>query len=182
MLLGVQHFVLDALAGEHGGQLLRLLHRDGAHQHGLAGIIALGYVVCHGFEFGVFGAVDHIGAVVSHDIFVGGDGHHAQSVSAVQLGGFGLGGACHAGELVVEAEVVLEGDGGERLVLFVDLDAFFGFHGLVETVRPAAPFQNAAGEFVYDLDFAFEHHIVAVAQIQLFGSQGGVELVHIVDL
>ena len=100
----------------------------------------------------------------------------------MQLGGFGLGGACHPGELVVEAEVVLECNGGERLVLFVDLDAFFGFHGLVESVRPAASFQDAAGEFVYDLDFAFEHHIVAVAQIQLFGSQGGVELVHIVDL
>ena len=57
-----------------------------------------------------------------------------QSVGSVQLGGFGLGGSCHAGELVVEAEVVLEGNGGEGLVFFVNPHAFFGFHSLVEAV------------------------------------------------
>ena len=40
--------------------------------------------------------------------------------------------------LPVHAEVVLEGDRGERLVLALDLDAFLRLDGLVQSVAPAA--------------------------------------------
>ena len=40
-------------------------------------------------------------------------------------------------KLLVHAEIVLEGDRGERLILALDLHAFFGFYRLVQTVRPA---------------------------------------------
>src|SRR5256886_9945195 len=46
------------------------------------------------------------------------------------------------------SEVVLESDGGERLVLALDLDAFLGFHGLVQAVAPAAPRHQASGELI----------------------------------
>ena len=49
-------------------------------------------------------------------------------------------------ELLVEAEVVLEGDGGEGLVFLADVDAFFGFDGLVQAIGPAAAGHEAAGE------------------------------------
>ena len=47
---------------------------------------------------------------------------HVEVVDLVELLRLGHGRAGHAGQLVVEAEVVLEGDRGERLVLALDLD------------------------------------------------------------
>ncbi len=48
-------------------------------------------------------------------------------------------------ELLVEAEVVLNRDRGERLGLAVDLHAFLGFHGLVQAIAPAAAGHFTAG-------------------------------------
>ena len=53
-------------------------------------------------------------------------------------------------ELRVHAEVVLERDGRERLVLVLDLHAFLGLDRLVQTVGPAAAGHQAAGELVDD--------------------------------
>jgi hypothetical protein len=57
-------------------------------------------------------------------------------------------------ELAVHAEVVLEGDRGERLVLVLDLHAFLGLDRLVQAVGPAPARHQAAGELVDDDDFA----------------------------
>ena len=65
---------------------------------------------------------------------VGGDHRDVELVDLLELGGFRFRRAGHAGQLLVHAEVVLEGDGGERLVLALDLDAFLGFDGLVQTI------------------------------------------------
>ena len=75
-------------------------------------------------------------------------------------------------ELLVHAEVILEGDGGESLVLALDLDAFLGFHGLVQTVAPAASGHQAAGEFVDDDDLAILDHVVLVALENDVGFEG----------
>ena len=84
---------------------------------------------------------------------VGGDHRHVQVVDLLELGRFGFRRAGHAGQLLVHAEVVLEGDGGQRLILALDLDAFLGFHGLVQPVRPAPARHQAAGELVDDHHF-----------------------------
>ncbi len=76
----------------------------------------------------------------------------SQLVDLLELGGFGFGRTGHAGQLLVHAEVVLEGDGGERLVLALDLDAFLGLDRLVQAVAPAPARHQAAGEFVDDDD------------------------------
>ena len=73
-----------------------------------------------------------------------------QLVDLLELGRLGLGRAGHAGQLLVHAEVVLEGDGGQRLVLALDLDAFLGLDGLVQAVGPAPAGHQAAGELVDD--------------------------------
>ena len=62
----------------------------------------------------------------------------------------GDGRAGHAGELLVEAEVVLEGDRGERLVLGLDLDVLLGLERLVQAFRVAPALHHAAGELVDD--------------------------------
>ena len=82
--------------------------------------------------------------------------------------GLGVGRAGHAGQLLVLAEVVLEGDRGERLVLALDLHfrmvgvVFLGFDRLVQAVAPAAAGHQASGELVDDDDLAVLHHVVHV--------------------
>src|SRR5690606_2215023 len=76
---------------------------------------------------------------------VGWDGEYFQLVYLVELFGFGNGGTRHPGQLLVHAEVVLDGDGGvgDRFTLY--LDAFFGFHRLVQAIGPAAAGHQASG-------------------------------------
>src|SRR5207247_11401308 len=53
-----------------------------------------------------------------------------------------LRGTGHAGELLVEAEVVLQGDRGERDVLLLDPHALLRLDGLMQALAPAAAFQD----------------------------------------
>jgi len=85
---------------------------------------------------------------------VGGDDDHVQVVDLGELLRLGVGGAGHARELGVHAEVVLDGDGGQRLVLLLDLDLFLRLHRLVQPVAPPPPRHQAAGELVHDDDLA----------------------------
>ena len=112
---------------------------------------------------------------------VGGDHHHVQVVDLLEFGRFGFRRTGHAGQLLVHAEVVLEGDGGQRLVLALDLDAFLGFDGLVQTVAPAAARHQAAGELVDDDHLgpfvAIVDHVLAIALVEHVGAQ---RLLHVV--
>ncbi|XMR57631.1 hypothetical protein ACLK2G_00520 [Escherichia coli] len=46
------------------------------------------------------------------------------SIDSLEFKGFGIRSTGHARQLVVQTEVVLEGDGGQGLVLVLDLDPF----------------------------------------------------------
>ena len=87
-------------------------------------------------------------------------------------------GAGHAGELVVQAEVVLQRDRGEGLVLLLDLHALLGLDRLVQALGPAPALEDAAGELVDDLHLAVLDDVVLVALVELLGLERGLELVH----
>ncbi len=114
-------------------------------------------------EFFFFGAVHHVLHFNAAQRLVGGDLRDFQLVDLVELGRFRVGRAGHAGQLFIHAEVVLEGDGRERLILALDLDAFLGFDGLMQPIRPAAARHQASGEFVDDDHFVVLHHVIAIA-------------------
>ena len=108
---------------------------------------------------------------------MGRDDHHFQPVDVLEFVGFGIGGAGHAGELAVHAEIVLEGDRGQRLVLALDRHAFLGFDGLMQAIGPAAALQGTAGELVDDDDFAVAHDVIDVTLVQGMRAQGGIQMV-----
>ena len=97
--------------------------------------VPLGHVLDDGGQLLLLGAEDEVVLVLADHRLVGLDRQHAQLVGVHELGGLGLGRTGHAGELVVHAEVVLQGDGGEGLVLGLDLHAFLGLDGLVQAPR-----------------------------------------------
>jgi len=70
---------------------------------------------------------------------------------------------------VVEPEVVLQGDGGQRLVLGLDLHVLLGLDGLMHAFVVAPPDQHAAGELVDDDHLAVADDVVLVATEQLLG-------------
>ena len=88
------------------------------------------------------------------------------------------GGAGHAGELGVEAEIVLEGDGGERLVLGLDAHVLLSLERLVQPFGIAPALHHAPGELVDDDHLVVLDDVVAVALEQGVGAE---RLMHVVD-
>ncbi len=127
--------------------------------------------------FFLCGAVDDVGVFDAQHLAVGRDDDDVQLVDGVELGGLGFGGAGHAGELFVEAEVVLEGDGSEGLVFLADGDAFLGFDGLVQAIGPAAAGHEAAGELVDDDDLAVLDDVFDVALVEAVGLDSDFDVV-----
>ena len=163
MELGVQHLVLDATLVQHARELLGALDRDRTNKHRLAFGVALLDIVCNGLELVLDGAVDAVIVVDALYLLVGRNLNDRQLVDLAELGVLCHGGTRHAGELVVEAEVVLQRDGCERLVLLANKHALLGLHGLVQALRPTTTLHDAASELVDDLDLAVHHDIVLVA-------------------
>ena len=94
----------------------------------------------------------------------------------------GLRRAGHAGELLVEAEVVLQRDRRERDVLLADLHALLRLDRLVQAFAPAPALHDAAGELVDDLHLAVLHDVVDVALVQRLRLQRLDEVVDELDV
>ena len=156
----------DAAPLEHLREDLALLDADRADQDRAARLGHLDDFVDQRVELGVLVAEDQVRVVVADHRPVGGDGDHLEAVDLVELLLLGHGRAGHAGQLVVEAEVVLEGDRGQGHRLALDAQAFLGLDGLVEALRPAAAGHLAAGELVDDDDLAVLDDVVAVALVE----------------
>ena len=176
MLLGVQHVVLDAALFQHFGQCFALFHADGAHQHRLTLGVALRHLVNDRLVLAVDGLVHAVRQVLPGAGLVGGHADDLQAVNFAELVRLGGGGAGHAAELFVHAEVVLEGDGGQRFALGGDGHALLGLDGLMQAVVVAASVHQAAGEFIHNDDLAVFHDVVGVPVHHAAGLDGAVNV------
>ncbi len=165
VILGVEHNVLNAFFLQQIRQALGLFDRSGAHQHWLASVIQLLNLVCGRKVFLFLSPIHQVRILNSQHLFIGGNDDHVELVDLPELGRFGVRGACHASQLLVHAEIILEGDGSEGLVLALDLHPFLGFDCLVKAVGPATSWHHAPGEFVHDNDFAIFDYVVHVATV-----------------
>ncbi len=159
-------------------QQLRDLDRDGAHQHRLPRLVPGLDLRGHGVPLAVLGLVDLVVAVVADHRLVRRDLDDLELVDLHELGGLGDGRPGHARELLVAAEVVLVGDGGDGLALLLDRHPLLGLDGLMQALGPAPPLEDAAGELVDDLDLAVDHGVVDVALVERLGLQ---RLLQVVD-
>ena len=169
VLLRVQDVVRDALALEQPREVLGHLDGDRADEDGLASLVTLLDVVDRSVVLRFLRLVDEVVAIVALDVDVRRDLDDREVVDLLELLLLGLRGTGHAGELVVEAEVVLERDRGEGDVLLLDGHALLRLDCLVQPLRPAAPFHDPAGELVDDLHLAVLDDVVDVALVERLG-------------
>ena len=99
-----------------------------------------------------------------------------EPVDLVKFGSFGFRRARHARQLLIHAEIILEGDRGKRLILALDLDVLFRFNRLVQTVGPAPTRHQASGELVDDQHFAIFHHVLDVFLVKRMRFDGGFDV------
>ena len=182
VLLGVEHLVGELVLAEQPGKQLRVLDRSGAHQHRLAALVAVLDVADHGVVFLLGRAVHLVVPILADHVHVRRDHHRLEAVDLLELVGFGVCGAGHAGELAVHAEIVLEGDRGERLVLVLDRHVLLRLHRLVQAVRPAPSLHQPAGELVDDGHSVVLHHVMLIAMEQVMRAQRRIQVVHQVDI
>ena len=178
VVLGVQNVMGNAVAREQPGEPLGFLDRDGAYQDRPPLRVQLLDLLEDRLELLLLRPVDLVGEVLTDHRLVRRHDGYGEFVDLLELGRLGVGRPGHAGQLVEHSEVVLEGDGGQRLVLVLDPDPFLGLHRLVETVGPAPPRHEAPGELVDDDDLAVLHHVVHVPVEQDVGLE---RLVHVVE-
>ena len=171
VLLGVEDVVLDAVPLEHAREHLADLDRHRADEHRLAVLVALLDVVHDGRELLLLGLEDEVVLVAADHGHVGRDLHDIEAVDRAELVLLGLGRTGHAGELLVEAEVVLQRDRGQGLVLFADGHALLGLDRLMQALGVAAPLEDAPRELVDDQHLAVLHHVLDVLVVERLGAQ-----------
>ena len=160
VILGVEDGVFDALELQQMRELLRFLDGYRADEDRLSLFVAFLYLLYDGVVFAFFVLVDHVRVIYADHRHVGRDLHDVQLVDLAELVLFGLRRAGHTGELGVEAEIVLEGDGREGLVLLLDGHVLLGLDGLMQAVVVAASRHDAAGEGVDDEDLVVLYDVV----------------------
>ncbi|CAB4585781.1 unannotated protein [freshwater metagenome] len=175
VVLGVEHFVADAALRKSFGEHFALLDGHGSDEHRLALAVAGDDVFNDLAELCVNRSVDKIGLIFTNHWAVRWDGNNANLVSRGELSRFRFSGTRHSRQLLVEAEVVLKGDGSESLVFGLDLDALFCFDRLVNTFVVATTGEDSTGVFVDNEDLAVHDHVILVATEKFFRLQRVVE-------
>jgi len=177
MVLRVEHLVRDPAPLEQRAQVLRFLDRDRAHQHRSALLVELLDLVDHRRKLRFLRLEHQVAEVLADHRLVGRDHHHIEVVDLAELVRLGGGGAGHAGEALVEAEVVLERDPRQRHVLALDAHPFLGLDRLVEPLAVPPAEHQPAGELIDDDDLAVLDDVVPVALIDELGLERLVQVV-----
>ena len=93
---------------------------------------------------------DLVFVVDSLDRLVGRNLDDIQPIDLLKLFCLGEGSAGHTGQLVVEAEIILEGNGRQCLRFLPDRNVLLSLNRLVQAFAIATPFHQAPGELVDD--------------------------------
>ena len=163
VLLGVQDVVGNAVARQNIGEHFRRLDGHSSDEHRLTALVAFLDVFRDRFELPVARLEDLVVLVLADHRAVRRNRHHLHLVDLRELGRLGGGRAGHPGDLLVETEVVLEGDGRKRLVFLANPQPLFGLDGLVKSLGVASTFKASTRELVDDQHLAVAHDVLLVA-------------------
>ena len=167
----VEDGVNDAGAFQHAGKHLGRFDADGADEDGLTALVGSFDFFDDGVKFVAPGFENRVVAIHADAGAIRRDDLDGEAVDVLELGGFGLGGAGHAREFLIHAEVILNRDRGVGARLTLDHDAFLGLDGLMESVGPTATGHDTAGVFIDDHDLTFLDDVFDVALVEGIGAE-----------
>ena len=130
-LAGIQNVVLHPCFGQHLAEFFGLLDRSGAHQDGLALHVRFLDRLDHRVVFLARCAEDLVVFIFAGNLAVGRHFDHAQRIDLGKFFGLCCRGSGHPRQLIIQAEVVLEGDRGQRNVLWLDRGTLFRLNRLM---------------------------------------------------
>ena len=162
MVLGVQDFVRNAFLFEHAVEDFGLFNGSRTHEKRLALSVAFLDFGHDSTPLGIFRLIDQVLQVLTDARLVRRNDPRVHVVNLDEFRCFGFCRTGHTRELLVHTEVVLERNRCKRLVFTAYRHVFLSFDCLVNTVRIAAAFHQAARIFINDDNFAIAHDVVDI--------------------
>ncbi len=160
------------------GELFRGFDRRRADERRLTARDALANVLDDRLELVRLGQIDEVRMILTYHRSMRRNDDDFEAIDLLELERFRIGGAGHTRKFLIHAEVVLERDRSDRLVLLTNAHAFLCFDSLMQAVRPAAPRHRATREFIDDDDFAIADDVLDVAMVERMRTQRRVQVVH----
>ena len=116
-------------------------------------------LIHYGSIFLTFGLIDQVISIHTDNRLVGRNHHDIEFVDVPELACLRFSGTGHAGQLLVHAEVVLQGDGGIRLCGSLHLHIFLCLDSLVQTVGVAAALHDTASLLIHNLHLVVDDDV-----------------------
>ena len=162
---------------EFAAEELALLNAGGANQHRATSVMEALDFINNRAPLVLLTQEHQVIAVAADHGLVGWNADHAKLVDLIELSGFRVSGTSHAREALVQLEEILDGDGGHRLRLFLNRDAFLCLNCLMQAVGPLPAHHLATGVLVNNDDGLLSliirgNHVVAVALIDGVSAHG----------
>ena len=173
----VQHLVLYLARLQYRRQRLRFLDADSSDQDRLATVPTFGDQFDNGVITFPGCPVNLVIMIDPLDVDIGRYACHLETIDLREFAGLCHRRSGHAGQLLIESEIVLECHRCHGLVFGLDFQALARLDGLVKTFRETAPLHRAAGKFIDDHHLAVLDHVMAITLEKLVRLQ---RLVHMV--
>ena len=124
-----------------------------------------------GLEFGFTRPKHRIRIIHPDDRSVGRDFDDTHVVDGNELFFFGFGRTGHPAQLLIQAEVVLVGNGGHGRGFLFDGDPFLGFQGLMQPIREDTSLHHTTCEGIDDDDLVFIDNVVHIVSHDVVGAK-----------
>ncbi|OAV68117.1 hypothetical protein Barb4_02199 [Bacteroidales bacterium Barb4] len=178
MQFRIQHVVRYVAHVQHTAQQFGYFHRCCTDQHRPSCRHQRTDFINDGTVFLPLRLIDAVVHILAGNGAVGRDYDHVQLVDVPKFAGFRLRRTGHAGQLVIHAEIVLQGNRGKGLRSRFHLHPLLRLDGLMQTVRIAATLHDAPRLFVHNHHLVVHHHIFIILLKQSIGFQQLVDGMH----
>ncbi|MBA7700893.1 hypothetical protein ES703_109618 [subsurface metagenome] len=176
MLFGIEYVVWYPPLLQEVAQVLRLLNRHGTNQHRPFLLIKLLNLSGYSLKLGLLILINAVGEVLTNHGLMSGDFHHIKFIYLVKLFSLGNRSAGHSRQLVIHAEVVLDGNGGKGSALPLNPDMLLGFYRLMQALGIAAANHQPPGKLIHNDNLTILYYIFAVPSEQDMSLKGALQI------
>ena len=162
MQLGIQNLMRYLTQGKHTAEQFAYLHAGGTYQNRTARLAHANYLLYDGIVFLTLCAIHTVVHIRTNHGAVGGNLHNIQFVDIPKLASLCYCRTSHTRQLVIHAEIVLQGNGGIGLCGILHLYMLFGFHSLMQAVAPSSAFHDTASLLIHYLHLSILNDIVII--------------------